>query len=133
MQVLQIVRKFNYNGIALVDPNPALSIDAVREFYATQYPELNNSVIEGPVTKGQEATYKFLRAVGDKGANNQGATLRGKVRDLAAGKSGATVKVIEPVLTGSCAVIYAACFGVVTSKQVGRPIKMPSQAFGIWG
>ena len=38
MQVLKIVRKFNYNGIALVDPNPALSIDAVREFYATQYP-----------------------------------------------------------------------------------------------
>lgn len=133
MQVLKIVRKFNYNGIALVDPNPALSIDAVREFYATQYPELNNAVIEGPVTKGQEASYKFLRAVGDKGATNQGASLRGQVRDLAAGKCGPAVKAIEPVLTGSCGVIYAACISVVTSKQVGRPIKMPSQAFGIWG
>ena len=95
MQVLKIVRKFNYNGIALVDPNPALSIDAVREFYATQYPELNNAVIEGPATKGQEATYKFLRAVGDKGSNNQGATLRGQVRDLAAGKGSPAVKAIE--------------------------------------
>ena len=67
MQEIQITRSFKYNSVTLPDPNPALGPDQIREFYATQYPELNNAVVEGPVTKNAVATYTFTRAAGAKG------------------------------------------------------------------
>lgn len=134
MEVINITRKFTYNGISLGDPNPGLSVDAVREFYATQYPELNNAVIEGPVTKGHEATYKFLRAVGDKGAGPCSETLRSRVVGLAKGQgSGSRGSAIELEHIAEIGPIYQACMLVVSQKRVGRPLQMPSQAFGIWG
>ena len=67
MQVAEINRAFAYNGLKLPDPNPGMSIDQVKAMFAMQFPELNNSVVEGPVTKGGVATYTFTRAVGAKG------------------------------------------------------------------
>jgi len=67
MKEVQVTRKFMYNGIALACPGASLSPDQVRSFYATMYPELNTALVEGPVTKNNESTYKFARAAGDKG------------------------------------------------------------------
>lgn len=62
-----IIRRFKYNSVMLADPSPSMSLQQVQAFYATQYPELLNSAIEGPDTKGAVSTYKFMRAVGTKG------------------------------------------------------------------
>ena len=67
MQVAEIKRAFAYNGLKLPDPNPGMSIDQVKAMFAMQFPELNNSVVEGPVTKDSVATYTFTRAVEAKG------------------------------------------------------------------
>ena len=68
MQQEAIVRKFSYNGLTLADPDPTMPADEVRAMYARQqFPELNNSVVEGPTTKGNESVYTFARAVGSKG------------------------------------------------------------------
>ena len=40
MKVVDITRKFSYNGIPLPDPNNTLDPNQVREFYSMQYPEL---------------------------------------------------------------------------------------------
>ena len=62
MQVLNLTRKFRYNSLTLPDPNESMTLDQVREFYATQFPELNNAVTEGPTTENGVATWKFIRA-----------------------------------------------------------------------
>ena len=70
MEVKTITRVFKYNGITLSDPSPAKTPDQVRQLYAFQYPELNNAVIEGPVTKAGVSTYTFARAAGSKGVGH---------------------------------------------------------------
>lgn len=67
IQVSSIKRVFRYNGVTLQDPGPTMSLAAVQALFAPQFPELTNAVIEGPVTKGNTATYTFTRAVGSKG------------------------------------------------------------------
>lgn len=67
MKVTEIKRTFAYNGLKLPDPNPSLPVEQVKAMFAMQFPELNNSVVEGPVTKDGVASYTFTRAVGSKG------------------------------------------------------------------
>ena len=67
LKATPIVRKFVYNGVTLPDPNPALGIDGVRDVLANTHPEIANAAIDGPVTKGAEHTYTFVRSVGQKG------------------------------------------------------------------
>ena len=62
-----ISRAFKFNGMNLTDPSPEMDLESVKRFYANQYPELLNSTVEGPVTKGTVSTYTFIRAVGAKG------------------------------------------------------------------
>jgi PRTRC genetic system protein C len=84
---IQVTRKFMYNGITLPCPGAALSVDRVRTFYATQYPELNTATVEGPVTKNSESTYTFARAAGAKGlkATVAPVSVRGAVEALSSG------------------------------------------------
>lgn len=65
--VSTLKRVFKYNSLTLPDPGPNLSLESVKSLFAMQFPELTNSVIEGPATKNNTATYTFLRAVGSKG------------------------------------------------------------------
>jgi PRTRC genetic system protein C len=67
MQVNTLVREFEFNGARLPDPNPALSVDGVRELYCAQYPSLNNATVEGPEMKGGKAVYSFKAGFGAKG------------------------------------------------------------------
>lgn len=61
-------REFLFNKIPLADPDPAMSAQQVKEFYAGSYPELNNAEIEGPEPVGNALRYEFRKAVGTKGA-----------------------------------------------------------------
>ena len=67
MEVSQSTRQFKYNGVALQDPGPAFTLEQVREFYSTLYPEIINAAIEGPTISGSKTVYEFRRAVGTKG------------------------------------------------------------------
>ena len=65
MQVLK--RVFKYNGRNLPDPDPAMSPDEVRTFYASAYPELQSGVVEGPDDEGNKLVFELRRALGTKG------------------------------------------------------------------
>jgi PRTRC genetic system protein C len=133
VQVLELTRKFQYNSITLGDPNPALTPEQVKEVFAAQYPELTNSVIEGPVTKGGTATYKFTRAVGSKGAELrcaadvlQEAIRGGDSHEIA--KVLASVEGADP--NGNAATLLGR---VALSKERGVPMPIPPQAYGLFG
>lgn len=63
----ELVREFKYNSVKLADPNPALSLIQVRDFFANVYPEITSADIEGPEVIGNKNVYSFRRAVGTKG------------------------------------------------------------------
>jgi len=60
-------RDFSYNGVKLPDPNPAMTPEEVRQFYATQYPDITTASITGPEAEGDKLRYGFARAIGAKG------------------------------------------------------------------
>lgn len=133
MNEVTISRAFKYNGIDLVDPNPALGPDAVREFYVPQYMELTTAVVEGPVTEDNVATYTFRRAVGTKGrvmANPNRDTLRVIARDGASQEKGVPIDAIQQ---SGMAIRSTKLFAIANSKRSSRAMHMPKQAFGIWG
>jgi PRTRC genetic system protein C len=48
---------FVYHGTILGDPDPTLSIEEVRSFYANEFPELTTAAITGPETVGDRLRY----------------------------------------------------------------------------
>ena len=51
----------------LPDPNPAMTPEEVRQFFATQYPDITTASITGPEAEGDKLHYSFARAIGSKG------------------------------------------------------------------
>lgn len=140
MQVIEIKRSFAYNGIKLLDPNPAIGPDQVREFFASQYPELNNAVVEGPVTKNGTATYTFARAAGAKGATASDAvTRKGGMSARAALEAASTLIVHNAAEHAQRASAEArsatpkVLLNVVLSNNTAPPMPIPGSAFGCWG
>ena len=138
MQVLNLTRKFRYNSLTLPDPNESMTIDQVREFYATQFPELNNAVTEGPTTENGVATWKFIRAAGAKGRIEAApsATLldaRSLIeRAVTAGATG-SLPAMEMKSNNDRQAAARLVTVLSDSRSSGQPAGMPSQAFGIWG
>jgi PRTRC genetic system protein C len=130
MQVLDLLRKFQYNSITLPDPHPALTPEQIKEVFAAQYPELTNSVVEGPVTKDGTATYKFTRAVGSKGAQTAPAD-----QVLQAVLSGRGVPGVQAMLCadGNQEGVARLLAGVALERRITAPMQLPSEAFGLWG
>lgn len=61
-------RVFLHGTARLVDPDPALTPDAVKTMYAAAgYPDLTNAALAGPEIKDGYRVYTFKRAVGTKG------------------------------------------------------------------
>ncbi len=136
MQVLDIARVFKYNSVTLPDPNPDLGPDQVREFYATQYGELLNSVVEGPVTKAGTATYTFTRAVGSKGA---GPALQPAVELIRQAFSERAASITLDTLfehaEGRKQLRASTLIAEIAARASSNspPMAMPAQAFGLWG
>ena len=63
----RLSREFSYNGVKLPDPNPGMTPEEVRQFYATQYPDITTASITGPDAEGEQLRYSFARAIGAKG------------------------------------------------------------------
>lgn len=74
MEVLK--REFVYDNLDLPDI-PGKSVEEILDYYASFYPELTQSIVEGPETKDGALVYEFRRAVGTKGMIS--------VKDLLAG------------------------------------------------
>ncbi len=130
MQVVDLSREFKYNSIKLSDPNPALTPEAVKDFYqALQFPELNNSVVEGPVTKDGVATYTFTRAVGSKGATARELIERTLNADPA------TTQEKALTLMAACQPFteQARTLASVVENRSGNPLPLPASSFGMWG
>ena len=63
----RLSREFSYNGVKLPDPNPTMTPEEVRQFYATQYPDITTASITGPEAEDDKLRYSFARAIGSKG------------------------------------------------------------------
>lgn len=138
MQVLNLTRKFKYNSVTLPDPNESMSPDQVREFFATQYPELNNALLEGPVTANGVSTWTFVRAAGAKGRTKapiaaQGSQARELImKAMETGVAGTASSAVLPVKGNAPST--ARLVQVLTRKESGgQAMSLPSSAFGIWG
>jgi PRTRC genetic system protein C len=55
------------NDIALCDPDPRWSVDAVMNFYANSYPTLTTAKTIGPEIKNDTVEYRFETTMGTKG------------------------------------------------------------------
>lgn len=71
MKAKRIIRQFNYNGVVIPDPNPAMSLEAVARALSGTYPELTNAKVEeGEVVSGDSGhvqTFNIKTSVGKKG------------------------------------------------------------------
>lgn len=67
LTVSKMTRYFQFHGIRLPDPNPAMTVDEVKALYAAQYPELATAVVNGPEAVGDKLRYTFERSIGSKG------------------------------------------------------------------
>ena len=65
--VRKTTRIFQFSGIRLPDPNETMSVEEVKAFYSTQYPELATAVVNGPEAVDDKMRYTFDRAIGSKG------------------------------------------------------------------
>jgi PRTRC genetic system protein C len=136
MKTITLTRKFSYNSLTLPDPNVGLSPDAVKEFYAQQYPELNNALLEGPTTANGVMTYQFVRAAGAKGrtpvaVKTEGSDAR-SVLNIAMGGCGPADSMPSNEELDAQNRFGRSVRTVVHSKG-GRAMSLPSSAFGIWG
>ena len=66
MIVEHLKREFVINDITLPDPDMTMSIDQVRKFYSTQYPEITTATYESEIKDGT-AKYTFKQSVGKFG------------------------------------------------------------------
>lgn len=67
MKVTLARRTFSYQGRSLNDPDPSLSPDEVRVFYAAGDGSLLTAAVEGPTLVDGALAYTFVRAVREKG------------------------------------------------------------------
>jgi PRTRC genetic system protein C len=68
MKIETLEREFRYtDGLRLPDPDPRLSIEEVRNLYASTFPEITTAAIEGPEILENKLVYRLTRAIGTKG------------------------------------------------------------------
>jgi PRTRC genetic system protein C len=71
LQVQNLTREFKFKkdgkDVDLPDPNPEFSAEEAMKFYAAQYPELTNGMVEGPVVVKDKAVYTVTTKAGKLG------------------------------------------------------------------
>lgn len=129
MEVSQSTRQFKYNGVVLQDPGPAYSLEQVREFYSTLYPEIINAAIEGPTIAGAKTVYEFRRAVGTKGAGD----VKDRLERLLARRAERTKAASRPPRTKATQALHEAVAQVTRAnhfrqRDLTSPALAPSHA-----
>ena len=66
MKITKIEREFKFKEKSLEDPNPKMTVDQIRNFYAAEFPELINAVWEEKSSAGK-MSIEFKTSVGKKG------------------------------------------------------------------
>ena len=136
METVTLERKFKYSGMNLGDPSPALTLEGVKEFWARSYPELTNSVVEGPERSAIALTYTFVKAAGTKGYTDDASATRARLSAMTRPKCHLKdrQKVAElSALANAQSAFAPLLLRLVTSGSRARPLPMPEQAFGLWG
>jgi PRTRC genetic system protein C len=67
VKIAKLEREFVFDGRALPDPNPDLTVEQVREMYIPSHPEITTAAVTGPEAVDNKIRYTFTRAVGSKG------------------------------------------------------------------
>ena len=67
LTVSTLRREFAYGNQIIPDPNPALSIEQVRDALTVAYPEIATAALAGPEVTDAAVRYTFSRAIGSKG------------------------------------------------------------------
>lgn len=67
MTITRLKRSFEFNGVKLSAPNENMTIEQIRDLYATQFPEIATATVTGPEAVGDKLVYRFFRAIGSKG------------------------------------------------------------------
>ena len=67
LQIQGVKRQFKHGNRQLDDPDPNITPEEVKQFYAGTYPELTTSNVHGPKMDGDVAVYEFKTTVGTKG------------------------------------------------------------------
>ena len=67
LQASPLTRSFAYLSLKLPDPDSKLTVEEVRQFYSTQFPDLATASITGPEVVGDKLVYSFTRHIGTKG------------------------------------------------------------------
>ena len=67
LTVSALKREFVYGNQVLQDPNPALSIEQVRDALTVALPEIATAALTGPEVTETALRYTFSRAIGSKG------------------------------------------------------------------
>ena len=67
LTVSALKREFVYGNQVLEDPNPALSIEQVRDALTVALPEIATASLSGPEVTDTAVRYTFSRAIGSKG------------------------------------------------------------------
>jgi PRTRC genetic system protein C len=62
-----LLREFFYNGVRIPDPDPAMTVEQVRDLLTPNFPEIAIASVSGPEDTGTELRYTFSRAIGTKG------------------------------------------------------------------
>jgi PRTRC genetic system protein C len=67
LQASPLTTSFAYLSLKLPDSDSKLTVEEVRSFYSTQYPDLVTPSITGPEVLGDKVVYSFTRHIGTKG------------------------------------------------------------------
>jgi PRTRC genetic system protein C len=67
LTVTSLKREFVYGNQVIPDPNPAFSIDQVRDALTAAFPEIATAALAGPEVADAALRYTFSRAIGSKG------------------------------------------------------------------
>lgn len=65
--IAPVRREFIYNGTSILDPDPKMTPEQVRDTFVAVYPEIATATLSGPEPKEDIVRYTFSRAIGSKG------------------------------------------------------------------
>ena len=67
MTITRLKKVYEFCGVKLSAPNENMTIDQIRDLYATQFPEIATATVTGPEAVGDKLVYRLSRSIGSKG------------------------------------------------------------------